>query len=258
MRKYLIGVIACLVGALTFPSIGSADTTALTITSPVTPSKQDKKVRGGVSTVFTSTDTHAGDLPCPTGTVSMLSCYAYPPSTNAFITFPSDFKFDPGTLPDCSLGSLQGKGTASARAACPRSIVGGGSNVQAFSDGRILQGVITAFNGTPSGGNPSLYLHVDLPGVASKPILSGVFRGNSLSVAIPPVPGSVIENFSTSINRIVTRKTKNKRTGKVKKTFYLSAKCSKGTWSTTETVTYSGIKTLTDSTSSKCTQKKKK
>jgi hypothetical protein len=255
MRKYLIGVIACLVGALTFPSIGSADTTALTITSPVTPSKQDKKVRGGVSTVFTSTDTHAGVLGC----ANALSCYAFPPSTNALVTFPSDFKFDPGTLQDCPLGSLTGKGTASAMAACPRSIVGGGTNVQGFSDGRKINGVITAFNGTPVGGNPSLYLHVDLPGVASKPILNGVFRGNSLSVAIPPVPGSVIENFSTSINRIVTRKRKNKRTGKVKKTFYLSAKCSTGTWTTTETVTYQGgIKTLTDSTSSKCTKKKKK
>jgi hypothetical protein len=254
MRKYLIGaMVAGLVGALTFPSIGSADTTALTITSPVTPSKQDRKVRGGVSTVFTSTDTHAGVFGC----ANALSCYAFPPSTNASVTFPTDFKFNPGTLPDCSLASLQGKPTASARAACPRSIVGGGTNVQAFSDARTINGVITAFNGTPVGGNPSLYLHVDLPGVASKPILNGVFRGNNLSVAIPPVPGSVIENFSTSINRLVTQKKKNKRTGKVKKTFYLSAKCSTGTWTTTETVTYQGgIKTLTDSTSSKCTKKK--
>jgi hypothetical protein len=256
MRKYLIGaMVAGLVGALAFPSIGSADTTALTITSPVSPSKQDRKVRGGVTTTFTSTDTHAGVFGC----ANALACYAFPPSTNAFITFPTDFKFDPGSLQDCSLGSLQGKATASARAACPKAIVGGGSNVQAFSDGRILNGVITMFNGTPVGGNPSLYLHVDIPGVASKPILNGVIRGNTLSVDIPPVPGSVIEQFSTTINKLVTKRKKNKRTGKVKKTFYLSAKCSTGTWSTTETVTYErGIKTLTDSTSSRCTKKKKR
>ena len=262
MRKYLIGVMAAgLVGALTFPSIGSADTTALSITSPVTPTKQDKKVRGGVSTTFTSNDTHAGALLNEPGCIQpniTATCFAFPPSVQAFITFPTDFKFDPGTLPDCNLASLTGKTTAGAREACPRSIVGQGASVIRTLAGGTLNGVVTAFNGAPSGGLPSLYLHVDIAGSTTKPILNGVIRGNTLLVQIPPVPGTVIQQFTTTINKTVTKKKKNKKTGKVVKTFYLSAKCSRGTWTVGETTTYQNGKTLTASTSSKCTKTKKK
>jgi hypothetical protein len=230
----------------------------------VTPSKQDKKVRGPVNVFFESDTIHAGVLQGdPQCVTANLACLSFPPSTRTLVTFPTDFKFDPGNLPDCPLGSLQGKTTASARAACPKSVVGTGTNIQRFLDGRLLNGTITAFNGVPSGGFPSLYLHVDIPGVASKPILQSSIQGNKLDVVIPPVPGSVIEDFTTNLNgKLVTGKKKNKKTGKVTKKYYFSAKCSTGTWTTTEVVTYSisasSSKTLTDSYSEKCTKKKKK
>jgi hypothetical protein len=259
MRKYLIGVLAAMVSALAFSSVASAEVTALRIEANAAPSKQDKKVRGPLTVYFESNDTHAGTLPCPLGTANSTACYAFPPSTQAKVTFPTDFRFDPGNLPDCNLASLVGKSTAAARATCPRSIVGSGGNTQQFSDGRRLNGVITAFNGAPSGGSPSLYLHIEFPGVETKPILNGVISGNVLNVQIPPVQGSVIEQFFTTINgKIVTKKKKNKATGKVKKTFYLSAKCSKRNWTTSEAVTYQGGKTLSDDIPLTCTQKKKK
>jgi hypothetical protein len=258
MRKYLIGVAVGLVGAVAFSSVASADVTALRIGASVTPSKQDKKVRGPVNVFFESNDTHVGALPCPLGTANTLACYAFPPSTQAVVTFPTDYKFFPGNIPDCNLASLVGKSTAGARAACPGSIVGGGGNVQQFSDGRRLNGVITAFNGAPSGGNPSMYLHIEFPGVETKPILNGVIRGNVLTVQIPPVQGSVIEHFDVTINgKRVTKKKKNKNTGKVTKSFYLAAKCSKKNWTTSETVTYQGGKTLSDTIPLTCKQKKK-
>lgn len=258
MRKYLIGVTVGLVSAVAFSSVASADVTGLRIGASVTPSKQDKKVRGPVTVFFESNDTHAGDLPCPPGTALLLSCRAFPPSVQSVITFPTDYKFDPGNLPDCNLASLIGKSTAGARAACPGSIVGGGGNVQLFSDGRLLNGVITAFNGAPSGGSPSLYLHIEFPGVETKPILNGVIRGNVLTVQIPPVQGSVIEHFDTLINgKTVVGKTKAKA-GKKKKKYYLTAKCSKKDWTTSETVTYQNGKTLSDSVPLTCKQKKKK
>ena len=79
MRKYLIGVLAAMVGAVAFSSVASAEVTALRIEANAAPSKQDKKVRGGVSTNFTSTDTHSGVFGC----ANALSCYAFPPSTNS-------------------------------------------------------------------------------------------------------------------------------------------------------------------------------
>jgi hypothetical protein len=264
MRKYLIGVLAAMVSAVAFSSVASADVTALRIEATATPSKQDKKVRGPLSVYFESNDTHVGTLPCPLGTANTLACYAFPPSTQAKVVFPTDFRFDPGNLPDCNLASLVGKSTAGARAACPGSIVGSGGNTQQFSDGRRLQGVITAFNGQPSGCNPSMYLHIEFPGVETKPILNGVISGNVLNVQIPPVQGSVIEQFFTTINgRTVVGKQKAKAgsaraAAKAKKKYYLTAKCSKKNWTTNETVTYQGGKTLSDTVPLTCTQKKKK
>jgi hypothetical protein len=254
MRKYLIGMIAALVGALALSSVASADVTGVNIVSNITPAKQKKKVRGPVNIFFQSSDTHAGNLPCPLGTANSPSCYAFPPSVQSSITFPKDLKFTAGNIPDCSLSRIVGQSAASARAACAGSIVGGGGNVQAFSDGRKLNGTITAFNGAPSGGNPSLYLHVEFPGVATKPILNGVFRGNNLTVQIPPVQGSVIDVFNTALNgkRVVGKK--NKKTGR--KPTYASIRCSTGKWTTTETVTYQNGKSLTTSITNKCKQKK--
>jgi hypothetical protein len=255
MRKYLIGMVAALVGALALSSVASADVTSVGIVSNITPAKQDKKVRGPVNIFFQSSDTHTGNQPCPLGTANSPSCYAFPPSIQTSITFPPDLKFTAGNIPDCQLSRIVGQSTASARANCAQSIVGAGGNLQAFSDGRKLNGTVTAFNGAPSGGNASLYLHVEFPGVATKPILNGVFRGNNLTVQIPPVQGSVIEFFNTSLNgkRVVGT---NKKTGK--KTTYAMMRCSTGKWITNETVTYQNGKTLSSSVNNKCTPKKKK
>jgi hypothetical protein len=252
IRRYLIGVTAGLVSAVAFTSVASADVTGLSITANLTPTKQDKKVRGPVNIFFKSDDVFAGNLPCPLGTANDPSCFAFPPSVRSFITFPKDLRFNAGNIPDCQLSRIVGQSSASARAACAGSVVGGGGNVQQFSDGRRLNGTITAFNGAPSGGNPSLYLHVEFPGVQTKPILNGVFQGNTLSVQIPPVQGSVIEEFSTTLNgkRVVG---KNKKTGK--KTTYAMIRCSTGKWPTTETVTYQNGKSETASFAGKCKQK---
>ncbi len=261
MRKYVIAMIVGLVGALGPSSVAAAEVTSLSIGSQWSPAKQDKKRRGPAKVFIETNEAHAGALfgqpGCTTG--NELTCYATPPSVQSLITFPKDVAVDPGNLPECNLASLTGKSTAAARAICSRSIVGEGSSVGRTLDGRTLNGVITAFKGVPSGGNPSLYLHLDIAGVATKPILNGIVRGNTLTLQIPPVQGMVSEHFDTTLNPVVTRKKKDKKTGKVKKTFLISIRCSKSrTWTTTETITYETGKTLTDSASQKCKQKKRR
>jgi hypothetical protein len=260
MRRYVIGTSAGLVGAVALFSVASADVASLSIGARWTPAKQDKTRQGPAKVFIETNEAHAGTFlgqpGCTTG--DELTCFANPPSLQSLITFPKDVAIDPGNLPACSLGSLTGKSTAAARAACPRSILGGGSSVGRTLDGRTLKGVITAFKGVPSGGNPSLYLHLDIAGVATKPILSGVVRGNTLTLQIPPVQGMVSEHFDTTLNPVVTGKKRNKRTGKVEKTFLISIRCSKSRrWTTTETITYETGKTLTDSVSQRCKQKKR-
>ena len=262
MRKYLIGMIAALVGAVMFSGVASAAVTGVSIEASTTPSKGDKKIRQGVSTFFASNDTHTGGFlgqgGCTAGTSTTPACFAYPPSVKSVLTFPKSLKFDPGKMPDCNLASLVGQSTAGARAACPKSIVGQGTNIQAFSDGSTRSGTITVFNGAPSGGNPTQYLHVDLPGIATKPILTNVVNANVITTVIPPVPGAVIERFAVTINKVVSKKTKNKKTGKVKKTFYAMANCSTPNYTTREDVTYQDGTTLSATTPGHCKQTKKK
>jgi hypothetical protein len=252
IRKYLIGTITCLVGVFAFSSVASAAVTGLDVGLNITPKKQPKKARGPASVFFESNDTHSGDFlgqgGCMTGGTP--ACFAYPPSTQAVLAFTRDVKFTPGNIPDCNLSAIAGKTTAGARAACTKSIVGAGSNVNRTLDGRTLNGVITAFNGAPSGGNPSLYLHVDIAGVTTKPILNGVIRGNVLTVQIPPVPGTVIEHFDT---RLVKRAVGKK---KGKPIYYFSARCSRRNWFVTETVTYQNGQQLSNTQSGPCKQKK--
>ena len=249
IRKYLIGTITCLVGVFAFSSVASAAVTAVNTTANITPAKQDKKVRGAAAVFFRSADTHAGFLPCPPGTGNTVDCAAYPPSVQTVITFTRDIKFTPGNLPDCNLAALSGKTTAGARAACPGSIVGTGRNVNTTTTGQTLNGVITAFNGAPSGGNPSIYLHVDIAGVTTKPILNGVIRGNVLTVQVPPVPGTVIESFDTTIGKKVVGRKKGKRV------YYFSARCSRKRWNVAETVIYQNGQQLSDTETSRCKQK---
>ncbi len=256
MRKYLIGVIAGLVGAVAFSSVASADVTNLTIQTSNTPSKAPKKRFVGGSNFFQSSDTHAGDLPCPLGTAGSPTCRAFPPSTLSTIDFTKNAKFIPGNIPDCNLALLSGKSTAQARAACPQSLVSTGSNVQLFSDGRTLNGTVSGFNGAPSGGSPSLYLHVEFPGVATKPILQGTIRGNTISFIVPPVPGSVIESINNTIPKKVSGKKKNAKTGKVEKTFYFNARCNLKRYTVTESTTYANGKVLTASIPETCKQTK--
>jgi hypothetical protein len=261
MRKYVIGMIAGVVGAVALSGVAWGEVTSLSIGSQWTPAKQDKMRHGPAKVLIETNEAHAGAFFGQPGctTASEVTCFANPPSTQSLITFPKDVAIDPGNLPKCSLASLVGESTAAARAACPRSIVGEGNSVGKSLDGRTLTGVITAFIGTPSGGNPSLYLHLDIAGVSTKPILNGIVRGNTLTLQIPPVQGMVSEHFDTTLNPVVTRREKNKKTGKVEKTFLISIRCSKSRrWTTTETITYETGKTLTDSVSQKCKQKKRR
>lgn len=258
IRKYVIGIVAGLAAAVVLSSVASAAVTGLSIEYSVTPSKGDKKVRNGVSTTFVSDDVHDGFLPCPLGTADTAGCRAYPPSRKSVVTFSENLQFNPGNLPDCSLGQLVGKTSAQALSSCPRSHVGEGTNTQLFSDGRTLDGLITIFNGAPTGGNPTIYLHVDVPGVETKPILNGTIRGNVVTTDVPPIPGSVIERFAITFDKTVTAQKKNRKTGKVKKTFYQMGNCSQRNFITREDVTYADGTTLSATVPGRCTRTKKK
>jgi hypothetical protein len=259
VRKYLIGVALGLVGALALSGVASAAVTGVTWTANATPTKQDKKKRGGVAFQIGTAETHAGlDFPpggpgCMPPTVVTAACKYFPPSHTSVINFDPDFKLTPGTIPRCDLASLTGKDATGARAACPRSIVGQGtSQIHTVTETNPLFGTVTAFNGLPSGGNPVVLLHMDIDRSTTSPILTGVLRGNVLTVQGPVTPGAVITNLTTSINRRVSLKKGRKRF------FFVSARCSKRRWQSSATVFYTDGTQQTGSTTQTCSQKKRK
>jgi hypothetical protein len=246
-RNLMIGAVVGLVGVLAAAGISAAAVDTETYTAVAAKTKQDKKVRGPLGAFTVTVDrTYTG------GGVASVT----PPPTKNVLVFDRDFRFDPGKLPQCNLASLTGKDAAGAKAACPKSQVGQGDAIVRTATGGTLTGIVTAFNGVKSGGSPTIYLHVDIQGSTTKPILTGTLTGNTLTVQVPVTAGTTITHFATTVNQLVTKKKRNKKTGKLVKTFYISARCSDGSWGTTNTTTFQDGSTKSESFAQKCKKKK--
>jgi hypothetical protein len=229
--SYLIGVVLAVVGAMAFSGTASASVTGQTYTVRTSPPKQDKKVFGAVGPFFTAVDTsYSGGFS--------------PVADQTVLTYPRDLKFVPGNLPECPLNLINNKPVATARAACPGSIVGQGS---AIINGGALTGVVTAFGGLRSP--PTIYLHTSINNDALDPVLTGVLNmtTNTLTVSIPNT-GTAITHFDTTINRV--------KTGK--KTFFIMARCSKKKWVNSETTHFLNGTSITASSTQTCKQKRSK
>jgi hypothetical protein len=237
-RKYLIGALLSVVGALVVSGSASAAVTGQSLSVNLTPPKQQKKVFGPVGSMKTVVDTNYAPGPfSPTGTQTVL-------------TFSKDIKFTPGNIPVCNLSAISTVPQAQSDATCGASKVGTGA---ATINGGLLTGKVAAYNGTPSGGSPTIGLHTDVftgSGAYSfSTTLTGVLNtsANTLTVAIPPT-GTAITHFETTITK--------KKSGK--KSFYVMARCKKKKWVNSETTTYNDGSSNTASSTQKCKQKKSK
>jgi hypothetical protein len=225
-RRYLIGALVGVVGALAISGVANAAPTGQTLAEQLTPAKQSAKTFGGVS-LFTDLRT---TLDNPATTQS--------PRQTVF-TIPKDVKFTAGNIPACPLTAIQGKFDAQARAACPQSITGQG-NVE-VNNGAV-KGNVTFF----SGGPTTIYVQTDIgPGATTLTII-GTIQGQILTFSnIPNTPGLVLTRFVTTFNK--------RKTGK--KSFYVSARCKKGKWATTETTTFYSGEVFSATATQKCKAK---
>jgi hypothetical protein len=225
-RKYLIGALVGVIGALTFSSVASAAPTSQTLQTTLSPKKQSVKAFGGVSLhniISTNFDNFATSQ-SPRQTV---------------FTIDPNVKFVPGNIPVCPLSQVQNKPDAAARAACPRSITGQGS---VEVNGGALRGTVTFFRGT---GSSDIIVHTVVAGALVLDI-TGNISGKTLTFTnIPNTPGNVLSKFDTTFNK--------RKTGK--KTFYVMARCKKKRWSTTERTTFYSGETLSASSSQRCKKK---
>jgi hypothetical protein len=232
-RTLLIGALAGVLGALSLSSVAPAAPTSQTLETTLSPAKQSNKTFGGarLHAVISTTFDNFVTSQSPRQTV---------------FTVDRNIKFTNGNVPVCQLAQIQGKFTAAAQAACPRSIVGGGS-VQV--NGGAIGGTVTIF----AGGPTTMYVHTDIgPGATSLTII-GTLAGRRLTFSnIPNTPGLVLSKFDVTFNK--------RKTGKKKgtPTFYVSARCKTKKWTNSESTTFYSGETLSASSTQKCKQKKAK
>jgi hypothetical protein len=229
-RKYLIGALVGVIGALAFSGVANAAVTGQTLQTTLSPAKQSAKQFGGVS------------LHNIIGTTIDNPATTQSPKTTVF-TIDPNVKFVNGNIPVCPLSAIQGKFTAQAQAACPQSITGGGS--VEVNNGAV-KGTVTFFSGGPS----TIYVQTDIgPGATTLTII-GTIQGKILTFSnIPNTPGLILTKFDTTFNK--------RKTGK--KSFYVMARCKKGKWKTSETTTfYSGEVFTAAAPPMKCKAKKSK
>jgi hypothetical protein len=80
--------------------------------------------------------------------------------SDANIHFDNDFAFDTTGLTQCPATSLAGTTTAAAIAACPGAHLGSGGSATLINASMSYAGVVTTFNGPPSGSDPVIFLHL--------------------------------------------------------------------------------------------------
>jgi hypothetical protein len=233
MRKksYVIGATALLAVAVAIPVSGAQSAvSSQTINSAVTPTKLSKSAKTPTpASIRVDVDANWDNFGASQGGTAGNPT---PAAVNTAIDFDKDLIFNPKPVKPCDLSKLSGTTTDQAIAACGASQVGTGS---ARLNGVIgpLSGVVTAFNGTPSGGSSTIYLHTRvanpplttvLVGTLSKSPVGGVY-GSRLNVPIPAqqLGGGfeVITHFDTTVNK----KFKIKKKGKKIKSGYVTSTC---------------------------------
>jgi hypothetical protein len=223
--------VAAVIGALSLSSVASATPTSQALQTTVSPAKQSKTAFGGAS-LHAVIDTTFDNF-----TTSQS------PRQTAFTIDPS-IKFTNGNVPTCQQSQIQGLFTAQAKAACPQSIVGGGS-VQV--NGGSIGGTVTVFGGGPN----TMYVQADIGPGATTLTLIGRLTGRTLTFSnIPNTPGLVLSKFDVSFNK--------RKVGKKKGTaaYYVSARCKKGKWTNSESTNFYSGETLSASSTQKCKGKK--
>jgi hypothetical protein len=258
MRKRLTLTASLAVAAMAFVAtaalgvgVAGPDGNVQDLTVTFSPKKLSKsKFQPAVLNVVTSlsTTTAANGVPVP--------------ATRAVLDFDKNVTLYTKGIPSCTSAKLQNQSTDLAKAACPKSVVGGGAatvllpvGAQVFTENVT----ITAFAGPPQGGRPVILLHTfGATPVQVATVLTGTISnfnkqgyGPRLDVQIPPLAGGTgaLTVFQTKVNK--------KYTYKGQKRSYVSAKCpSSKKLKYRGAFTFSDGVTLTPAHVQKCTPKK--
>jgi hypothetical protein len=222
-RPFLVAALAAALAtavvasvALAGPTVYAPDGNTQSIKSLIAPKKLPKKVLTP-ATLNVTTLTTSTTAPIPS------------PAIHATIDFDKNAKLYTKGLPTCDSSKVQNKSTEEAERACRPAKIGSGHAVAYLKAGQLyeVQQTVTAFNGVPKGGKPTVILHtygtspVQTSLVLQGPVLnySKEGYGPRLELEIPLIAGGTgaLKEFQVKIDK------KWKYKG-VKRSF-ISAKC---------------------------------
>jgi hypothetical protein len=132
------------------PTVSAPDGNTQSIDSQIRPKKLSK-------TKFTP-----ATLEVTTLTTSTTDPSGVPvPAVHATIDFDRNAKLYTKGLPTCESGKLQNQSTEAAEQACGNAKIGTGHALAYLKSGRVYEvpQTVTAFNGVPKGGKPTILLH---------------------------------------------------------------------------------------------------
>lgn len=258
MRKRSISVVATAIAAtaaltasvaLAGPTVSGPDGNTQSIETVIAPSKLPKKTFAPASlkvVAKTSSLTAANGVPSP--------------STSAVIDFDKGTKIAAKGLPTCNPALLQNVSTEVAEEKCGAAKIGTGvAHAYLPTSTRVyeVEQKVTAFNGTPQGGKPTVLLHsygttpiqttLVLVGTVSNYNKEGF--GPRLNVVIPLIAGGTgaIKDFTVTINK--------KYKYKGQPASFINAECDNKKFKTRSVFTYKDGQTLEALHSQSCTQK---
>jgi hypothetical protein len=164
LRPILAGL-AVIAGSSSFPSVAPASVISQTITGAATPTSQSATTFGGAALRIDLDAAYDSYDP------------AMPAQSGAVIHLDDDFAIDTTGLGTCDPGSIGTLSSSDAIAACPGAQVGSGTATGEWAPGPF-PGTVTAFNGTPSGSDPTMVLHLDF-GFGARIATAGVIGPSS-------------------------------------------------------------------------------
>ncbi|MGN6258783.1 MAG: hypothetical protein ACTHN3_13725 [Solirubrobacterales bacterium] len=223
-RPFLIAAIAVLAtaiaatAALAGPVVTGPDGNTQSIDSLIKPKKLSKKELTPATLSVTTLTTSTTD---PSGVPS--------PAIHATIDFDRNAVLYTKGLPTCNPSQVQSKSTEEAERICGKAKIGSGHAIAYLRSGRVYEvpQTVTAFNGTPKGGKPTVILHtygttplqavLVLVGTVSNYNKEGY--GPRLDLEIPLIAGGTgaLKEFQVTINK--------KWSYKGQQRSFISAKC---------------------------------
>ena len=260
--KFLIAGIASTALALGFSSIANAAIfQGQSLEMAASSGKLDKKKPGPLNS-FTTDVITAYDNTTPAAP----DVYA----TNTKVYFPKDYQFNTSGLAQCENSASFASGTtANAISLCgPAQVSSAGS---ATLEGPVpgVTAVVTAFNGQPNGGNPTILLHSQssagpslvLVGTLKASDTAGYGKMLDVPVDLGPFQGTeAITDFKVTIKKTVVggKASASKKKKKKAKKYYIMAKCSTKKWNFRAVSTYQNASTTTADDQISCKQAKSK